>query len=237
MPRQAATVLHNNFTKGLITEATGLNFPDGAVTEAWNTVFERIGSARRRKGIDIESEAETFSYADSDGILREFVWNAVALNGGFTFLVLQVGASVLFYELSTETSLSASQTPIGLDLKDFKAPGSTLDIELTPASFSSGAGYLFICHPACEPVIVYYEDDTETFKAGPITIYIRDMKGLEEEGVGLTEEPTTLTATHHYNLFNQGWYQTVRVGAKSTSGGSGGNENSFFAQIPWQELS
>src|SRR5690606_15815619 len=151
-------------------------------------------------------------------------WQAVALNGGFTFLVLQVGASVLFYELNTETSLSASQTPIGLDLKDFKAPGSTLDIELTPASFSSGAGYLFICHPACEPIIVYYDDVTATFKTGPISIYTRDMKGLEEEGVGLTEEPTTLTATHHYNLSNQGWYQTVRVVAKGTSGGSGGNE-------------
>lgn len=221
MARQAGTVLNNNFSKGLITEATGLNFPDNAVTETWNNVFERIGSVIRRRGFDLEGSATTFVYDESDGILREFVWQSVALNGGFTFLVLQVGESVLFYELSSNSSLSAGQIPVGLDLKSYKAPGSAIDIRTTPASFASGAGYLFICHPACEPLVMYYDDEKNGFFVSPLNILVRDYEGVED-GVGLAEEPKDLTAAHNYNLFNQGWYKSVRVGQRSTGGDGGG---------------
>lgn len=33
MPRSAAITVENNFTKGLITEFTAMNFPENAITE------------------------------------------------------------------------------------------------------------------------------------------------------------------------------------------------------------
>lgn len=217
MARNVGTVLANNFSRGLITEATGLNFPDNAVTEAVNVVFNKIGSVSRRKGIDIESQAETKTYAESDGIIREFIWQSVALTGGFTFLVLQVGASVVFYELTVNASLSEGIVPVGLDLNDFKAPGAG-DINFTPCNFAAGAGYLFITHPSCDPIVLRYNATDKEFESAKITVYIRDFEGVQD-GLALSQEPDTLSAEHQYNLKNQGWFQNVRVGAKSTSGG------------------
>ena len=153
MPRNVGTVLQNNLSRGLITEATGLNFPENAVTSEKNTVFEKVGRVRRRKGIDVESSGATLEYEDSDGVTKEYVWNSVALTGGFTFLVQQIGWNIHFFELTVNSALSAGVVPNSIDLRDYQAPGAT-QIQHTPASFTSGAGYLFITHPNCDPVLV-----------------------------------------------------------------------------------
>ena len=54
MPRQAATSAENNFSKGLITETTALNFPENAATETFDCVFTNIGAVYRRAGFDFE---------------------------------------------------------------------------------------------------------------------------------------------------------------------------------------
>lgn len=210
MPRSVATVIQNNFSKGLITEATGLNFPDNAVTEAWNTVFEKIGRVTRRRGIDIEGGAQTQQYQDSDGVLREFIWQSVANTGGFTFLVMQVGFNIQFYELSIDKALSAGVQPAAVDLRDFQAPGAS-DINNVPASFAAGAGYLFIAHPNCDPILVRFNSEENVFEVAKINILIRDFEGVDD-GLSPSSNPTTLTDEHNYNLRNQGWNKKVRCG-------------------------
>jgi hypothetical protein len=51
MARQAGEFIENQFTKGLITEATGLNFPEKAVIESWNTRYGKTGETTRRLGV------------------------------------------------------------------------------------------------------------------------------------------------------------------------------------------
>lgn len=211
MPRSVGTVLQNNFSKGLITEATGLNFPDNAVTETDNTVFEKIGRVTRRKGIDLEGGAVTEAYEDSDGVLREFVWQSVANTGGFTFLVMQVGFNIQFYELTIDEALSAGVQPAAIDLRDYQAPGST-NINNVPASFAAGAGYLFVAHPNCDPVLVRFNSEDEVFEVAKITLLIRDFEGVPD-GLSPSTNPVTLTDEHSYNLRNQGWNKKVRCGA------------------------
>lgn len=221
MPRNVGAVISNNLSRGLITEATGLNFPDNAAVDSKNVVYEHIGSVRRRKGFDIEGNAVTKTYKDSDGLIKEFIWQAVARTGGFTFLVLQIGASILFYELTTEDALSSGIQPVGLDLNQFKSAGAG-DIRMTPCTFAAGAGYLFIAHPKCDPVIVRWNEDEEDFEAARISIRIRDFEGVEDTE-GILDNPVNLSTLHHYNLRNQSWNQQVRVGANTNEVGQGGS--------------
>lgn len=213
MARSVGTVLLNNFSKGLITEATGLNFPDNAVTESDNVVFERVGRVTRRLGYDLEGQADSHGYGGdaTAGVLREYLWEAVAKQGGFTFLVVQMGATIRFYEMNQVKSVSAGTLPIGIDLRDFRIVGG-MPVNETPVSFSSGAGFLFISHPACDPIIVSYDSDTDTFSQSSVTIHVRDFEGLDD-GLGVDKEPEELSIEHAYNLKNQGWYKKVRVGS------------------------
>lgn len=235
MARSIGTVLANNLSRGLITEATGLNFPDDAVTETWNVVFEKIGRVTRRRGIDVEGSAETLQYEDSDGVVREFLWESVALTGGFTFLVVQIGWNVHFFETSLTASLSAGIQPDSIDLRNYKAPGSGA-IENIPASFDSGAGYLFIAHPSCNPVLVRYNDEQNIFEVAPIKILVRDFEGIPDS-LGPSTNPPSLTSAHHYNLKNQGWFKNVRVGsANNELGGGGTGEDTKNYPLNWTEL-
>src|SRR5690606_4166717 len=99
MARNVGSVIGNNLSKGLITEATGMNFPENAVTDAENVVFNPSGSVERRKGFDVEGSAVASSYGSEDGIIKEFLWRSVAKTGGYTFLVMQTGANIHFYEV------------------------------------------------------------------------------------------------------------------------------------------
>ena len=233
MARNVATVVNNSFAKGLITEATGLNFPENAVTDSDNTKFEKIGRAVRRRGIDIEGDAIAKAYSEQDGIIHEYVWNSVAKTGGFTFLVVQIGASVYFYELTVNTALSAGALPSSIELNEYKAPGAG-DISSIPCSFTSGNGMLFVVHPACDPVVVRYNDEDEVFQLARIRIIIRDFEG-QEDGLGVAESPTILSKEHHYNLRNQGWYKTVRAGGSNNGGGSNDYQPDAYP-INWVDI-
>jgi hypothetical protein len=95
--------IENNFTKGLITEATGLNFPENACTETYNCVFDRIGEVSRRYGIDLEDHLEALADYDADkDAITEFFWTAVALTGDINFLTIQIGSVISFWKIDTD---------------------------------------------------------------------------------------------------------------------------------------
>lgn len=235
MPRNVGSVINNNLSRGVITEATGLNFPDNAATDSINVIYDQVGSVRRRKGIDVEGSAITEAYDDSDGLIKEYVWQAVARTGGFTFLVVQIGDQVHFYELTQSEALSAGIQPVSLDLSSYKAPGAG-DITMTPCSFAAGAGYLFVGHPMCDPIIVRWDEDEQNFEASRIQVRVRDFEGVED-GLALIDNPVTLSDAHHYNLRNQGWNQQVRVGTANNEAGAGGSLGGTPPPgLDWQDL-
>lgn len=235
MARNAGTVINNNLSRGLITEATGLNFPDNATTESENVVYDRKGSVRRRLGIDIESSATTHGYDEEDGVVKEFIWHAVGSVGGVTFLAVQIGSEVHFYELTVSESLSTGIRPVFIDLMDYAIPGAT-NIHLQPVSFASGGGYLIIAHPGCDPVMVRWNKDTDYFERARIQIMIRDTWGVDD-GLAPTEEPVTLSPEHHYNLKNQSWHKNVRVGSVNNElSGETPPSSNGFVPLTWQQI-
>lgn len=204
MARVAGTSVQNSFIKGRITEASGLNFPENAVTDESNCVFTRNGKVRRRKGIDFENgyAEETLT---STGVSSAFLWQAVGINGSKSFTVTQIGSNVYFWSVSG-SSLSAGFESFSIDLTSYKSDVSitTQDIRESRASFSYGFGYLFIAHRYCEPLYVKYNSASNTITISEIDIKIRDFEGVED-GLEVSERPNVLSLEHEYNLQNQGW--------------------------------
>lgn len=209
MPQQATIAVENSFIKGLITEATGMNFPEQAVTETFDCIFDIDGSVYRRNGFDLEPNFSVKAIDRSNKVIKDYLWQNVAGNGNVTVVVLQVGPTLYFWE--------ADGTGI------FSTGAQTTTVTLTPVSgapvpdavevqFTDGNGYLIVVHPYCEPMRISYDTSSHTAAATNITIQIRDFEGAVSDVLAIDARPTSTLAAldkfHHYNLLNQGWNDT-----------------------------
>lgn len=209
MPQETGIVVENNFINGLITEATGLNFPENAVTETYDCEFDLDGSVYRRPGFDLEANYTTKDIDRENVAIATYLWKNVAGDGSVTILVIQVGNTLYFYEtdgtgiFSTGAqSTTVTLTPVG---------GAPV-ITTTEAQFSDGNGYLFVTHPYCDPVRVAYDIAAHTASGTTLNIKIRDFEGALADPNAVDSRPTTTLGTmdvsHKYNLYNQGWNTT-----------------------------
>lgn len=215
MPRNVSTTLENNFTKGLITETTGVNSPENSVTQSDNFVFDRRGRAVRRLGIDYEDGhvATNINLSTTNtGVIAEYLWETVANSASIEFIVIQIANKLLFYK-NTGGTISTQKTTFEIDLLPFKV--STWADSLvfsTQVSFSTGNGKLFVVHSYCEPFYVTYDITTNTVATTQVAVSARDFEGVIDT-LDISNRPTTLTILHKYNLWNQGWWQKVEIRA------------------------
>lgn len=207
MPRAAGVSVENQFIKGLITEATGLNFPENACTDTKNCVFDEKGIVSRRLGFSIEADNIVQSYTRDDSVLNYFVWESVAGQRDVTFFVAQVGAALHYYLVSATGSLSAGLHVHGTSLLTFKIASSPATGP-EDCSFDSINGVLVVTHPYCTPFYVQYDPVLDAFTETGIDVEIRDFEGVEDT-LDIEEHPASLSDLHEYNLYNQGWYQDV----------------------------
>lgn len=225
MARQVAVAIENKFGRGLITEATGLNFPENACFETENCIFSDTGEASRRLGINYERTADdSFSVFHQNKAITEFIWEAAASSGDRTFFVQQLGSDIRFWTVGATAPISAGIKPFTINLLNFRAPGTTdAEINQNHCSFASGNGLLFVAHPYCDPIYVEYTPPpSEDFLAVRITVKIRDMEGLPNNYHNqlINSRPVPMDYNHrplnaefseavYYNLLNQGWYTKV----------------------------
>lgn len=206
MARQANVTSETNFRNGLITEATGLNFPEAAVTETYDCEFDLDGSVSRRLGFDYEIGHELVEINRNNIVVNTYLWKNVAGNGDLSLLVKQVGNRIYFYELSEDNSFSSGFLADNVVLTGAVAPAT--EVEVLEAQYCDGNGYLIVTHPLCDPIRVSYDPSTQTFTDTPITIQIRDFEGVDD-GLAVEDRPTSTLAAlddeHEYNLRNQGW--------------------------------
>jgi hypothetical protein len=206
MPRQVAVTVENNFSGGLITEATGLNFPENACTETYDCEFRLDGSVERRLGFDFEADYSTKTINRTDEAISTYLWKNVAGNGDFTLLVVQVGMVLYFYEVLAEQSYSSGAVASTVTLSPVAGASNSQIIEF---QYCDGNGYLIVTHPHCDPVRVSYNTSTHVATGTSITIKIRDFEGAVADPYTISERPTStlagLNTSHYYNLLNQGW--------------------------------
>lgn len=205
MPRTKAYTIDRNFVAGLITDTTALNFPDNACTETLNCVFDPSGRITRRLGFDWERDHATKAIPLGNGVVTSFFWKEVAGDGNTNFYVVQVGATLYFYDTESG-SVSFGELSDTVDLTGHAIAGAT-DIGTQACQFAYGRGYLFVTHPQLDPFYVYWDGadiDSET-----ITVEIRDLVGVDD-ALAVDARPTATVGSmddeHKYNLFNQGWY-------------------------------
>lgn len=203
MARSSNVSAENSFIKGLITEATGLNFPENACTETFDCVFDQVGNVSRRLGFDYEASYTTASVTRNDAAIVGFIWDTVGGNGNKQLAVVQIGNILHFWDVGADTTLSTRKKSYTVNLDSYLVTGATTTAA-TPCQFTSGVGKLFVVNRYIDPIYIVWNSN-DTLTVNTITIKIRDFKGYEEN-TDVDLRPKTLTAIHKYNLFNQGWY-------------------------------
>lgn len=207
MPRQTAILVENDFRKGLITEATALNFPPNAVADTYNCEFNFDGSVRRRLGFDFEIGHSTKTINRTGKVINTYLWRNVSGNGDVSIFVGQIGDTLYFWRTDSDV-FSEGAVADTVTLTPVTGATSAL-VETKEAQFCDGNGYLFVTHPNCDPIRVAFDLTSDTATSTAITVEVRDFEGDDADPHAIETRPTTdfasMNASHKYNLYNQGW--------------------------------
>lgn len=204
MPKAGQVVEVNTFVKGLITEASPLNFPANASKDEVNFELNVDGSRDRRFGMDFESpstqRSPTNGFDLSTG-LGTYRWGSVGGLSDKEFLVVQVGKWLYFFD-ALVANISYSGLISTLELTSFSASSKM--------SFASVHGKLVVVGGISRVGVVEYNSTTQTFAVTYHNILVRDAWGIEVKDVPSYEtdaafRSATESQNHNYNLWNQSW--------------------------------
>lgn len=210
MAQQPAIAVENSFVNGVVTEATGLNFPQSAVTESYDCIFDIDGSIYRRTGFDLETNYTTKTINRDNKVIKTYLWQNVAGNGNVTVVVAQIGDTLYFWEADGTGIFSTGAQTTTVTLNE--VAGAPLP-DTVEAQFCDGNGYLIVTHPYCDPIRISYDVDAHTATPTTVDLTIRDLEGDLSDPYAVDNRPTatvgTLDVHHLYNLYNQGWTSTT----------------------------
>lgn len=227
MTRSVAVTVENNFSKGLITEATAMNYPENSVVEADNCVFAKNGKVIRRYGLNFETSFDLTTLEElgimGDALapedyfdqlaINEYEWTTVNNDGNTSFQVVQIGNLLTFFQVDTTNTISPNRKSFTVNLRDYQVEEFYDDegqyVSEAQCSFSSGFGYLFVTHSLCNPFYIVYNPTTDTISDNVISVQIRDFERLNDS-LSADSRPSSLTDLHKYNLYNQGWFASAK---------------------------
>lgn len=200
--KQGQRVELSNFSAGLITEASPLNFPPNAEWDGENFLMFRDGSRQRRLGLDWELGTPFVPTGEttdtiSDSGFHVYKWEGVSGKPELDFLVVQINRGIRVYDINSPNIFGTGF--IGeVFLGDF--PWGTA------YSFSSIEGFLVVAGGVDRVAKIEYVDNSLTLSYERLRV--RDVWGLQEDESRYDEDPYfrgPLTDFHRYNLQNQSW--------------------------------
>jgi hypothetical protein len=205
MPQQVGQKPNVVLNKGLITEASELNFPQGASVDELNCDLLREGSRRRRLGYEYETGYETDASATlADGSTTSIgLWKNAGSNVGTNFVVVQLGGTLHFYVESTD-AVSANKKSFTQALSTFQSPtgsASTEEVQLT-----SVQGYLVVSSSEINTFYIDYDLSGDSISSTEIAFRIRDFE-WQGDTSGYSEEIASgsVTEARKYDTYNAGW--------------------------------
>jgi hypothetical protein len=199
---------YSTFTKGLVTEASPLTFPEGAAIDLDNVNLQRDGSIQRRLGVDVTSTTAYSSETQAiqaNYPLATYLWRNPANIANTTFLVSVRYNEIVVKDVSTTTDWgTATVVPWVSDPSASTTASVMNNTSDFPTVFRPYAGHLILTGGRVWPSYLTYNPDTGEVERTLIEFSIRDLKGIDM-GATVDDRPTTLTESHYYNLLNQGW--------------------------------
>ena len=195
-----------SFTKGLVTEASPLTFPENASLDEDNFVLNRDGSRSRRLGVDYENQHVFTNVGLSADTIKEskqsfHVWSTPGGSTSVSIGVIRIASRLFFVDLLTASPsanlLNSGNALIIAGLNNAKIQTAVINNKC-----------IIVSDDLTKPVLLSYNSTTDTVTQSTITINVRDIWGLDD-GYDVDTRPTTLTNDHKYNLRNQGWSENI----------------------------
>lgn len=205
MPQAAVSAL-NKFNRGLITEASETNFPADASPDLTNMDLKRTGSAWTRKGIQFDTSGSLSSYTLTQGqATNELSWDNVNGKSGLQFAVVQVGATLYFYDKgisplsdgvkSFSVNLALYNVANDYNPKDYQISGDTV------------GRYFVVANPGCETLVLSYDGDTDSLTVTELAPKVRDFEwqGDTNDYLENASPKSSVSESRKYDTFNAGW--------------------------------
>ena len=216
MARKQTSVEYSDFTRGFITEASPLTFPDNASLDEQNVNINRDGSRQRRFGMDWQASATAMTdtpLSTTGEAISSYTWKSAGHDGDANIGVVQRGRDLLFFDLESDTvdtllftfSFTTGQVPSPKHQHRFQFTSAYGKL-IVAVDYTNV--YVFKWNPTVPSATL---DDT-------ITLSIRDRFGIVD-GYDVDERPFTLSDAHNYNLRNQGWPWSMRLADNSIIAG------------------
>ena len=199
----SGTIERNTFIKGLMTEASPINFPENASVDEENFVLNTDGTRQRRLGLQDETDSvivdlgQSHPAAGLTGVHQVFLWDNAGTDGDVDIAVYKFGNKLHFFDRSFSTLSEGFIASQYLVSEFFMFLTTKIDC-------ASINGDLVVVNDANNTVVVLsYDNTTNTVSHKEVDPEIRDLYGIESAEVDY--RPTTLYGNHKYNLRNQGW--------------------------------
>jgi hypothetical protein len=188
--RAAGQKEYVNLAKGLITEISPLSFPDGATSSELNMLVNKDGMVReRRKGFEFVYPLSTFAGANSK-LENLFYWRGSTY--AIAILTNDVPETYLRIHAIDENFTALTDVLIA------DSAVSTQIAELT--------NYLVITlSNNSEPILLEYNEVAQTIAVNRVSLHVRDFE-LVDDGLTNSQNITTISDNHKYNLYNAGWF-------------------------------
>ena len=215
MPSVKSEKQYNNFTKGLITEASSLSFPENAALDLDNLILERNGKLSRRLGIDYEIDYSLIPTGLDETILSStrishHKWPSPDGDTAVSIGVVRIYNKLWFIDL-LKSAPSGNLLNGGNSLTISGLANS--EIETTVVNNK----LILVSEDIDYPILLSYNRTTQLVTSEIIPIQVRDIWGVVDS-LPVDTRPSTLSADHNYNLINQGWSPSItsKCGTVST---------------------
>ena len=202
------------FPKGINTEASLLNFPEGYTIDEENFELQFDGSRRKRAGLQLEASGVASTLAQSilnnssaRDAVRAFKWESAGNDNTRNFVVIQVGYILYIYADTRFPSAEKQNYYIDLRLTKLTSASDT-QVRSSQVDICFGRGLMFVCGKYLDPFYVSFSTDPDVFQVTPIDCIQRDFNGYDD-GISNLAQPVSVPASHVYNLYNRGWNSTI----------------------------
>lgn len=206
MPKASSEKQFNNFTKGLVTEATALSFPENASVDEDNFVLERTGRRSRRLGMDYEVNYAKASTGFTDAILSSTKQSFHRWESPDGDTSVMIGIIRVFDRLWFINLLNASPSTEYLNGGTHISIDGLNSAELQVTTINNNV--VIVSSDMDNPILLTYDSDNDLVSQTELVLKIRDIWGVDD-GLTLEERPSTLSSKHKYNLRNQGWSSRI----------------------------